>query len=512
MDPYAPPIIKDWKRLDAEIEAFTGDFAKTSSTLGRTEVSWRWWVRHCERHGVSPWSAPWRVWEAVVAAEKRDGSTYDSHHPRRVLAAVRGRYAAALLAPPAPDCAEHRGDWKGLCRGLAREKAAERATACTCAGDCVCGTVPLSRADVHAMNSVPLTRTTHRGVCKEEMREAAFVAVLSGLDTGLSATLLARVTMGEVVVLGHGAVVLAGHVLPCDHEPRVRHVVWDCTACALRDHRKKRALDGAVNTDPFFGLDAAVLGPRFRTLRREWGRVLAVQMSRGVPANVLCLRADLDDWARAGARRGLVVATWHYPEGAWLLGRAWVTVAWCGGYRMCGDLARLTRGAVTSLPGGSGVAVSLAATKTHPEGEECVRSLLFADCDGSGISAASLLTEYLAVRDALVGADGCLFISAPCGRARGTAGLMSDPGSVAKGVLRALAQWGGLEPVFTSYSTRKGFVAQAEADGWPLERTQAGMRHALPETTFRFYRRHQAKRAVTKLANSVDAESPNREC
>jgi hypothetical protein len=508
MEPYAPPIVTDWEALDADIESFIGTFSKASSTLRCSEVAWNWWVRHCGAHDTSPWSAPWSVWQDIFQAESRNGSTYDARHPRRVLAEVRRRYAEASLRSPAPDEAAHLAEWKTLCLGHAHEKAAERAAACRCEGDCQCGTAPLSRSDVHAMNAVPLSRARYResGAYKGEMREAAFVAVLAGLDTGLSATALARVAMDEVIVLDGGDVDLAGHLLPCDHLPRAGRVVWDCAACAVRGLREKRTRDGASKADAFFAVSESMLGQRFHKLRREWARVLGVQISSGVPANVLVLRDDLDDWIRAGARRGLVIATWHYPEGSWLMGRAWVTVAWCGGYRMCGDLAALPRAAVTLLPDGGGVAVALDQTKSHPDGEQCLRPLLYEDCDDASVSAASLLTEYLAVRDALVGSAGCLFISAPRGRLRGAAEPMSSPGATANRILRELAGWGGLAPVFTSYSTRRGFVAQAELDGWSLERTQAGLRHALPETTFRFYRRHQAKRAVTKLAGYVDAE------
>lgn len=207
----------------------------------------------------------------------------------------------------------------------------------------------------------------------------------------------------------------------------------------------------------------------------------------------------------AGLRRGLVVAE-AGPKGmAWLVGRPWVGVAWAAGFRMRSDLAGLPRSAAQSLVTGEpGVLLKLGATKTDQGGSVPVKRP-FTFTGQPTITQA--LVEYLTVRDAAVGdnADGPLFISSSGGL--WPAKFIAKPGHVCSAFLEGLTRAAGLDKRFVPKSTRMGFVAQAEADGWDLERVQTGARHVRLETTLTHYREAAPKKAARKLIYAASASS-----
>lgn len=216
-------------------------------------------------------------------------------------------------------------------------------------------------------------------------------------------------------------------------------------------------------------------------------------------------KPDLSARELAGLRRGLVVAE-AGPKGmAWLVGRPWVGVAWAAGFRMRSDLAELPRSAAQPLVTGEpGVLLRLGTTKTDQGGLAPVKRPFTFRAQPTITQA---LVEYLAVRDAAVGddADGPLFISSEGGL--WPAKFIAKPGDVCSAILDGLSRAAGLEKRFVPKSTRLGYVAQAEVDGWDLERVQTGTRHVRVETTLTHYRETAPKNAAHKLINTASARS-----
>jgi site-specific recombinase XerD len=91
------------------------------------------------------------------------------------------------------------------------------------------------------------------------------------------------------------------------------------------------------------------------------------------------------------------------------------------------------------------------------------------------------MAQYLAVRDAAVGGrHGALLLTTALYEHR----PVNPTATSAAEELTLLCKFAGLpEGVYSSYSTRKGYAAQAVADGWDVEDIAAGLRHQRLDTT-----------------------------
>jgi hypothetical protein len=187
-------------------------------------------------------------------------------------------------------------------------------------------------------------------------------------------------------------------------------------------------------------------------------------------------------------------------------------MAWSCGFRMCGDLLRLERQAVSVDPNGAGYRVDLAGTKDDPWGDKhVVRPLPW----GTGrVSVASMVAEYLCVRDAAHGVGGNLLVTDVLTSKHATGHGIADRErsanggtSAAKKDLQLLSGLAGQARCpYSSYSTRKGFAAQALQDGWSVEEIRDALRHKTLGVTLNAYLAPGAAKDVsTKLIGRVQA-------
>lgn len=502
--PQPTLALADVGALLADLEAFT-DGAVGDGTKRAHERHWKLWVQLCTDAGEDPARAPLAMWEKALEVRRKDGRYYSAQRPGALLSAVR--YNTDGCAIPAPDRPEHRAEWKEMVVGYGRLATGQ---ACTCEtdGECTCRVTPATRAHVNAMLCLPYTSMRYRGADFVHRRRAnSEAAVLVALDTGLGAPALSKVHPDSVELLPDGSLRIENKLVPCDHRPRERGVPWPCGACAVRSVLAERPAQ-----ERLFG-SSDTLSTLFATRRREWHRTLhASPRSNGTVASELLVRDGLTPRQIAGVRLGLALSSWQNPEGAWLLGRAWFTIAFAAGYRMCGDLASLSRSAVTFAPDGSYVSLTLGATKSDQNASTTVVRPFYFGTGDDPVWAAECFATYLAVRDALVGEepDQPLWMCAPPKGIRGLSiSPMRDPGKVANGMLATLTQRLDL-PHLTSYSARKGYAEEAFDAGWEPTRVQAGMRHVFIETTLRHYREKRPQVAASRLADKRAEELASR--
>jgi hypothetical protein len=338
--------------------------------------------------------------------------------------------------------------------------------------------VPMMRADAIALLSAAQPRVA-----------ADVLAVRLLLLDGFGSRTLERLRVVDVVLaddIGDGVTVLGRHV-PCDHRERVRGVPWDCAACAVRVAVAE--LGPAGHFEPRLAHNARTERSRRRSRSKR-------TRDAGPPTA----------WEEAGLRRVMALGAVEekFVGVRWLRARAWVALSWACGLRMGSDTDALAR-ASAAPDRQRGWSIRLAGTKDDPTGaKEVVRPF---DWDGG---VADLLAEWSCVRDALVGtSDGPLFVALNPGLRTGTpkqVGAFANSQLTASQELAFLAGLAGVEPVFTSYSTRKGYAAQATEDGWDAEDVQEGLRHLHLTTTHTSYLpRIGAKRVVAKLVNATQA-------
>jgi hypothetical protein len=264
--------------------------------------------------------------------------------------------------------------------------------------------VPSLRCDIAAILAIPL-EAMHRPAHWREARQVK-AAWLAAIDSGLTTGRLAEVRIAEIKTLDGGDVMFAGCRLTCDHEPRAVGVPWDCSACAVRDVLRGRSPD-----ERFVTASSSSLSTKMMKVRDGWSGFDRLPGCRpGTTAVVLQPKQDLSLYALAGLRRGIVVVEAGPVSSSWLVGRPWTAVTWEAGLRMASDLESLPRSAVEPTIAGDGFVLHLAGTKDDPTArKEVTRVFLHTD----GLSAAGVLAEYLAVRDAAVGSGGPLLIATP---------------------------------------------------------------------------------------------------
>ena len=267
---------------------------------------------------------------------------------------------------------------------------------------------------------------------------------------------------------------------------------WGCTPCAARRVLKSHEGDGALLVAASQGSLATAMYQLVKQIAAlDGGRGLICTSTRRAPgpgkaALVVAPAPTLTAYENAGIRRAITLSAGRREVGLrWVRARAWVALAWVGGFRMCGDLLRLPRTSVTSDLEGRGLVVELGGTKDDPHGfKRVVRALPYATAGSA--SAASFVAEYLCIRDALRGPGGFLLTpmtvlplgdddSGLADAGKGTGGGTSR----AKSDLRLLSQLaGGLDGArYSSYSTRTGFAEQARMDGWSVEEISVALRH-----------------------------------
>ncbi len=462
---YLPPVVTDWNALNAQLNDILGTDGKSVSTLNAYRSALKWWESLCADIGVDPWAAPFDAWETAVQIGRRaDGKRLGWDYYSLIDRAVAREHRDRGLPPPAPRHPEHAGAWSDIGRAyrgrLNLEWSRDRE---------LYDRAPLVRKDINALLGVdivdlPATSTAERAGRGGGGRRAAERLVL--LETGCSGTLLAKTGPEQISVVAEGVRLEVGGVcftLRHDHADRITGVPWDCVACAVTERLAEA--EG----------DEALFHPRSARQVAD-GRWPGLIRS----SSHLVERPGLSERDRAGLRRGLVLSAHRPKEWTWwLLGRAWVAVSWEAGFRMAGDLAGLDRSWCTPLPAGDGFRIELHRTKDDQRGAKCVTRPFRFDPEG-GPSAALMLTEYLAVRDARLGAEGPLLWwggDPTKGRAQNAAVRCITTLAAAAQVNRKLR----------SYSPRKGYSAQSAADGRSPEMRQRGLRQVSIRTTVTHY-------------------------
>lgn len=257
-----------------------------------------------------------------------------------MLAAVGAKYTDAGVVPAHKHPANV-ASWRMLLRGATKEANDRRRENPSSAEQW--HVAPLLREDVVAMLCAHLPTTPRMDAC--------VATVLLALDGQFAARDLAHLEAGEVQRTDAGGVRVKDQVFDCDHGERVRGVPWDCTACAVARVMSRHSggsgplLAGASEGDLVVATARRLAGLR----SRPWDGAPLNRATSGWRATRLTPGGDLDPWQAAGFRRACVLMAGRRGEaGSWLRARAWTAMAWTCGFRMCGDLLRLERSAVSA--------------------------------------------------------------------------------------------------------------------------------------------------------------------
>lgn len=462
---YTPPVVSNWDALHARLDEILGTGGKANSTLSGYRSALRWWQRFCQDAGVEPWAAPFDAWEKAVKDGRRvDGKRLGWDYYSLMERAVAREHHERLLPPPAPRQPQHAGAWTEIGRAYRSKLNLEWSMHRE-----VYDRAPLLRDDITALLSVdiidlPETSTAEHAGRAGSLRRVAERLVL--LDTGCSANLLAKTGRDQIAIGGEGVSLTVDDehfTLLHEHTPRVPGVPWDCAACAVVE----RVAEAKVE-EPLFRASGIrqVADGRWPGLVPSSSRLLQLPSASARE--------------RAGLRRGLVLSAHRPKEWTWwLLGRAWIALSWEAGYRMAGDLATLDRSWCLPLPDGDGFRIQLHGTKDDPNGAKRVTRPFRFDPAG-GPSAALMLTEYLAVRDARLGPTGPLLWWGG-DPAKGRASI------AAVRCITTLAAAAHVDKQLRSYSPRKGYSTQSAMDGHSPEMRQRGLRQVSLRTTLSHY-------------------------
>lgn len=430
----------------------------------------KWWTDFCASQDVEPWSARFDVWEkAVTDGRSAQGHRLTWDYYKQIERAVAEEHHRRGLTPPAPRAAAHAYTWSELGEAYRRRDAGD-----SCSGAPARDRDPLMRENIAAMLAVLITDLPETSTSPQSGRGRGLERVaqrLVLLDTGCSSFQLAKTAQDQVTVEPDGvSVKVAGEVFFLRHDhigaAETAGVPWDCAACAVVARLTEIA--DAPEISPF---------PKANVLETTaaWPGLVS-SSTRLKPVDGTSVRE------RAGLRRGLVLSAHRPKEWAWwLLARAWVAMSWEAGFRMSGDLGGLDRSWCTALPAGDGYRIQLHSTKDDQAGTKRVTRPLLFDPDG-GPSAASMLSEYLAVRDARLGSGGSLMWWNGYGtRADRTVSWAAGR------CVRTLVEAAQVVGNFTAYSARKGYSAQSAADGRDPELRQRGLRQQSVRTTLQHY-------------------------
>jgi len=446
------------------------------------------WERHCKDGGWDPWEAPWQAFRELWLARRADGRPLATATITGTAGCVASEYVRRGLTP-AHKKPENAGEWKRLSAGHSRTTIDRRESA----------VVPMLRADALALVSAKLPWPV-----SARRRMTGYLLMLDGVPIPV----LERLTNADVAINGDGSVSVGVVRIRCDHLERARGVPWDCSACSLLDLLAETKPEGFLLRE---GSTRCYTSNLVRRMRQAFPGLAGT----GRPEE------GLSDWEMAGLRRALVLyshCTIDDVKGSslgrnrahvglrWARARAWTAVAWTCGLRMGADTERLSRALVRPDVAGRGWEISLGQTKDDPWGSNKATVRAFYWPSEGGPSVAQALAEYVCVRDAMAGIDGLPVFSrlrpGRPGRARtpGSGTIPDDGAKAPKRDLDLLSKLAGLAPIFTSYSPRKGYAAQAEADGWPVEDIQEGLRHAHLSTTIDHYMPKRSPKSIAEKA------------
>jgi hypothetical protein len=483
---YVPVVVSDWEKLNAEIDAFIEQGALAVSTVDNYTRAWSFWVRHCDGLGVDPLRAPYDAFTAFLALRKADGSPYAAATVDTRISAIAHYYDKHWLVP-AYEKPDAYADWRDLRRGLKRtDQAHRRANGMPASGDEK--VAPLMRAELLALLAAEPVPSA--------AQNAWLAAVLLSFDHDIPGGQLAAL-QPEAVEINGERVSVGPLEIRCDHTARVRGVPWDCTACAVQKVVDEHQGGGLPLLHRVVGQGKPALlkeriSARLNELRNSgWRGAAFLTTDDSFPGPVLTPAAELSEWQLAGLRRALALRVGPHRRGDYLRARAWVSLSWSGGFRMCGDLVRLDRGRVRREVLGAGWTLDLSATKDDPFGRKAVtRSFGWATdrvVEGPDLSAARFLSEYLCVRDAVQGEDGMLFRTRVLTPSESDMPITNPP-KIAAIALSRLCELAGLaDRHYTAKSCRKGFADQALEDGWSAEDVSEALRHTRMGTTLGHY-------------------------
>ena len=445
------------------------------------------WERHCKAGGWDPWEAPWQAFRELWLLRRADGRPLATGTIAGTAGCVASEYARRGLTP-AHRRPENAGEWKRLSAGHSRTIDRRESAV-----------VPMLRADALALVSAKLPWPV-----SARRRMTGYLLMLDGVPLPV----LERLTSDDVAINGDGSVSIGVVWIRCDHLERARGVPWACSACSLLDLVADAKPGGLLLRE---GSTRCYTSNLLRRMRQAFPGLAG----SGMPEE------GLSDWQLAGLRRALVLSSHctidDVKEGSslgrnrahvglrWARARAWTAVAWTCGLRMGADTERLSRALVRPDAAGRGWEISLGQTKDDPWGAKATVRAFYWPSEG-GPSVAQALAEYVCVRDALAGIDDLpvfsrLWPGRP-GRARtpGSGAIPDDAAKAPKRDLDLLAKLAGLDPVFTSYSPRKGYAAQSDADGRPVEDIQEGLRHASLSTTIDHYMPRKCPKSIAEKA------------
>lgn len=476
-----PEVVRDWTLLDAAIDDYIARGAAAAATHAAYAKRWQMWEAHCQSEGADPWAAPADVFEALWLLRAADGTPLSYNTIEGIASAVKHHYDIRGLTP-AHKLPPNAARWRDLRRASIKAQSLRRDT-----HSAKSQVVPLLRDEALKMIGAKLPWTNEKLVMK--------AAVLLALD-GVTPGRIDKVRTADVQLLDDGGVAIAGHKHPCDHTERAAGVPWDCTACAVRAVLDAAPGNGQLLESPPHGW--VNLFPALRSRSRHlteanqpWGP-----------------RDGLTDWELAGLRRGLVLHCCRTGAGTdqlglrWVRARAMLAAGWSCGLRLGSDTERLDRTALRPDPNGRGWTLTLGVTKDDQAASKAVtRAFPWTDL------TAGALAEYACVRDALTSDNGPLFTLLT---KKGPAQHVKAATRTAGDTINFLASLAGLEPVYSSYSTRKGYATQAKADHWAPEDIRDGLRHLHLTTTVSHYMpgedtQHVSQRLVGRLDNQAGA-------
>lgn len=484
--------------LRRDLRDFLDDGGLAPGTLNGYRIGWARFGRFCEEDvpgGTDPLTAGFEVFQALLTTDIPPGSL------ERLIGGVRHEYAKRGLTVPIDD-PRYCGIWLDAMRGRRRIAARAREDRFPDEGKAT----PLTRT--HALQMLAVEEPIDSG------DRGYIAATLLMLDHGVGLTQASRMRLSDIVGSprneggltvylrstdrGHDEINGIVEIL-CDHTSRVRGVPWDCTACHLREHWIGLSDQGARPESYLFATGKAANPKRIRQwLAQRLHKMLQAFTAGNVQwtaaGDAITVRAGATDWTRAGARRALVLGLQRNTGHALVRAKCRISLAWTNGVRAASDLDEVIREDIRHDPA-LGFTVPLGATKPdRPGSRNSVGLALWEDWDDEqdfgtpGVGGpARFMTEYLAVRDAVVGTSGYLFCPVRAPSLWLSDPQHPDPYHSALADIKRLAAGAGLAELgYTTYSTRRGNAQQREAEGESLEQIQAALGHAHPDSTIRY--------------------------
>jgi hypothetical protein len=481
---YEPELVRDFASLDAAIAVKCNQSGAGPRATAKYRATFSGpWTAHCESltTPVDPLDAPLSAFEDLLVEGLLRETPPAVSTTERLLAAVTWTYTSHGLVP-AHKRPENLAQWKAAWRGYKRRIR-------EVSGPPKQMAAPASRDDATRLLAAPLLHTPRLRA------KSAFT--LLALDTNWEREEISSLTISDVV-LEPGQAAVRGETLKCDHRARAAGVPWDCTVCSIaavvNEHAGPR--------EHLFAAGYSESAIARKNNQRIWGIPIRAGAWPGLlplsSAGNLSIDPNLSDYELAGLRRALAIQISDLPQMSVLRGRMWWAAAWSAGLRMGSDLTDVARDQVAIDR--QGIRIDLGRSKTDRLGRKKTVLTFPWEIDGQAQLPASMIADYLAVRDSAFGNAAGPFLIRSIRKK-----VLLAPEQTAGDDIAALAARaeGITEDNLTAYSARVGYASVADAESWPIEKIQAGLRHDLTDTTSRYIGRRGrgVRSSVTKVAS-----------